>query len=229
MISEIECITFDLDDTLWPVAPTIGAAEAALYEWLQQVCPRITETYSLEDLTEKRNNLKTRRQEIAHNVTALRLESLREIAKEFDCSADLAVEGLQLFRMHRNRVTPFDDIEPTLAILQRFLTVGAITNGNAELNTIPIGRFFDFVVTAEDAGVSKPDPQIFYRAAKNAGTQTDKLVHVGDCANADVLGALHAGCKSIWLNANRKPWPGGQNPHAVIHKISELPEVLEIC
>ena len=29
-------LSFDLDDTLWPVEPVIRAAEAAMWKWLQE-------------------------------------------------------------------------------------------------------------------------------------------------------------------------------------------------
>ena len=38
-LSRIRAITLDLDDTLWPVWPTIARAEAQLQSWLQQHAP----------------------------------------------------------------------------------------------------------------------------------------------------------------------------------------------
>ena len=34
---KVKAITLDLDDTLWPIWPTIARAEAALQDWLRQV------------------------------------------------------------------------------------------------------------------------------------------------------------------------------------------------
>ena len=39
----IDCITFDLDDTLWECDSVIARAEEALFEWLRQNMPRVTE------------------------------------------------------------------------------------------------------------------------------------------------------------------------------------------
>jgi putative hydrolase of the HAD superfamily len=36
----IEAITLDLDDTLWPVAPTIAGAEQDLFDWLCAHAPK---------------------------------------------------------------------------------------------------------------------------------------------------------------------------------------------
>ena len=228
MFSDIECITFDLDDTLWPIAPTILRAENELYRWLESNYPRVTASYSLEQLRVKRDALSEVRSDIAHDVTALRFHSLLELAKEFNYTDKLASKGLSLFREHRNRVTLYSDVESTLALLVKQFPLGAITNGNAQLQHIGIDHYFSFVVTAAEVGESKPDLKVFQHAAQAAKVPASKIVHVGDCVNTDVLGALNAGYKSIWLNAARRAWPGGQNPHAVIHNMSELPQLLNV-
>lgn len=228
MDNQFSCITFDLDETLWPILPTISAAEAALYDWIALYYPLVTERYTLQDLADKRERLKHQRDDLAHDVTALRLQSLTELAKEFGYSEKMSVEGLAIFRQQRNRVIPYKEAEPTLRRLSRYYRLGAITNGNAQLDKTPLSCYFDFCVTPVEAGACKPHPDIFHYAAKLAGVQMNKMLHVGDCAKADVVGAAQAGFNSIWLNANRKPWPGGQNPYAVIHNISELLDVLAI-
>ena len=38
-MSRIHAITLDLDDTLWPIWPTIERAESALQAWLRQHAP----------------------------------------------------------------------------------------------------------------------------------------------------------------------------------------------
>lgn len=228
MNNNFTCITFDLDDTLWPILPTITQAESALYNWLKAHYPLVTDKYSLKELQKKREQLKQYRADIAHDVTALRVASLRELAIEFSYSEKLAENGLAYFRQERNRVIPFKEAEPTLACLSQHYTLGAITNGNAQLEYTALGRYFEFCVTPTEVGECKPHADIFHYAANLAGVQVDKMLHVGDCAKADVVGAAKAGLTSIWLNANRNPWPGGQNPYAVIHDISELLELLAV-
>lgn len=228
MNNQFKCITFDLDDTLWPISPTIPDAESALYDWLRMHYPRVTNQYSPQDLAYKREQLKQQRDDIAHDVTALRLQSLTALAMECNYSEKLAQDGLAYFRQQRNRVSPYKEAEPTLAYLSKRYTLGAITNGNAQLEHTQLGRYFTFCVTPTEVGECKPHPDIFHYAARLAGVQAKKILHVGDCANADVVGAAQAGFTSIWLNASRKPWPGGQNPYAVIHNISELLDVLAV-
>lgn len=224
----IHCVTLDLDDTLWAVEPTIVNAELKLYQWIKENYPRITDVYTQQDIAAKRTSLQNSRADLAHNVTELRLCSLIEIADEFGYHKDFAQKGMKLFRHHRNQVELFKSSEPVLSTLKQHFIIGAITNGNAQLEHISIGKYFDFAVTAEDAGVSKPNPEIFKQAASLAQVQLAQIMHVGDSAQTDVLGAMNAGCQAVWFNPKRQPWPGGQNPHHVVHCLTELPAILNI-
>jgi len=38
----IKALTFDLDDTLWPVAPVIEHAERVAFDWLARTYPSVT-------------------------------------------------------------------------------------------------------------------------------------------------------------------------------------------
>ena len=228
MFDKIECVTLDLDDTLWPIEPVIQNAEYKLYEWFQKHYPHVVEKYSIQEIEAKRNAMSCARTDIAHNVTQLRFCLLQEIADEFGYSEQFALDGLALFRHYRNKVQLFEDSEPMLAKLKKHYVVGAITNGNAQLEKIEINHYFDFVVSAAEAGVSKPDPKIFLDASVKSETEISKVLHIGDCPKNDVNAAMNAGCKAIWFNKKRQSWPGGQNPHAVIHSLSDLEKILNI-
>ena len=51
---EIECVTLDLDDTLWPVEPTIARAEQKLYQWIEENYPLVSNAYTQQDIAAKR-------------------------------------------------------------------------------------------------------------------------------------------------------------------------------
>jgi len=69
MFDHVRLICFDLDDTLWPCAPVIRAAEQACYDWLARHTPRLTERYSLGDLRAHRMKLAGEQPHIAHDLT----------------------------------------------------------------------------------------------------------------------------------------------------------------
>lgn len=226
--SSIRCVVFDLDDTLWTCEPVILNAEHALYEWLEQNYSHITDQYSIDDVRQQRAEFAIRNPQIAHDVTALRKQSLAELAQEFNYPVSLASEGLSLFRKHRNKVEPFDDALPTIKKVKEHFKTGVITNGNADLDVIGVREYFNFVVTAEEAGVAKPDRAIFEYAQNKAGLNCHELLYVGDNPTIDVLGSNNSGWKSLWFNPSAMPWTEETKPDAVIQCLSELPDLLSI-
>ena len=220
--SNIRCVTFDLDDTLWPCEPTITKAEKSLYKWLQKFYPRVSKRYSLEALRQHRAEFGVRHPELLHNVTELRRQSLAELANECDYTHDMANEGLALFRKVRNEVNFFEDAVLTIDQLKNNFKIGAITNGNADLNAIGVSDKFDFVVTAEEAGVSKPNKEIFEYAQNRVCLDSHEIVYVGDEPNIDVIGARQSGWRAIWFNPNQIPWVEKHKPDAEISKLSQL-------
>ncbi len=231
--AEIKCVTFDLDDTLWPCEPTIIKAEKALYEWLTKNYSKICQQLSFEEIKEHRVDFANRNMHLAHDVTALRRESLLELAKKFEYPIHMADEGLALFRKHRNRVNFFSDALSTLSKLAEHYKIGAITNGNADLESIGVKEYFDFIVTAQEAGVAKPDKKIFAYAQNKTNLACNQFIYVGDHPTIDMLGCIKSGWKSLWFNPEKNPWPDDEihrefQPDAEIQKLSQLPELLKI-
>lgn len=223
----VRLITFDLDDTLWECQSVLSAAEAVFYRWLDEHYPRITERLEPEALIHHRRMFFKSRPELNHDLTNLRKLWLKNLAREFSYPDDLVDPAFQVFWQHRNAVQLFDDAFDLLPPLKKSYTIGAITNGNADVHYIGVGHLFDFVVTAAEAGAAKPSPTIFSRALEHAGVDAGDAVHVGDDPVNDVRGANKAGMRSVWFNPERAPWPSGPRPDAEIAKLPELHGVLE--
>ncbi len=52
-------------------------------------------------------------------------------------------------------------------------------------------------------GFAKPDPRAFQTVAAAAGVEVGQTVHIGDHWECDVLGAVNAGARAIWISAGR--------------------------
>ena len=164
----IACITFDLDDTLWESESVLANAEARLYEWIERVCPDIARAHSYDALLAHRHAHYASIPEIRHDLTRARILWLESLLREWGYASDLAATGFGVFREHRNAVTLFDGVTRVLGKLGERYSIGAITNGNADVHRIGIGHHFDFVVTPAEAGAAKPDSAIF-ECALSAG------------------------------------------------------------
>ena len=77
----IKLITFDLDDTLWEITSVITKAEQAVYRWLEQHKPHITERYSPQQLFEAKLKHAERNPEFKHQISQLRQSFLKELLK----------------------------------------------------------------------------------------------------------------------------------------------------
>jgi len=202
-----ELLTLDLDDTLWPCAPTIERAEAVLYAWLERTAPRLTEGYDQEAMRRHRRALMTSRPEIAHDLTAVRRYSLRNLLWAHGYDVALADAAVALFLEHRNRVTPYADVLPALRALNTEYPLVSVTNGNADVARTPLRGLFGRSLTAADVGAQKPAPNLFLGALHWTRVPPERALHLGDDPYRDVEAARRLGMTAIWINRRGAPWP----------------------
>ena len=205
-------LSFDLDDTLWPVAPAIEAAERSLLAWIREHHPRAGARHDVESMRALRAAVAARHPDQAHDMTFLRR---RALAEQFDAAGyDEAAAGraFDVFYAARNRVTCYPDVRPALARLARTRPLFALSNGNADLGLCGIAEYFSGHVSARGVGAAKPDQRIFAALAANAGVPAAEILHVGDDPYADVEGARRAGMQAVWLNRDSRPWPPELEP-----------------
>jgi len=197
-----KAVLFDLDDTLWPIAPVIAEAELRLHAWLASHAPRVAERFSIEQLRQARLALLAAEPAFHLDLGALRRAGL--MAAFEAAGEDLAqVEHAMVhFFAARNAVLPFDDVLPGLLRLQGQVLVGSISNGNADLQAIGLAHHFQVSVAAHQFGVAKPDPAIFHAACAQLGVAPAEAVYVGDDILLDVRAAQQAGLRAVWLNRN---------------------------
>lgn len=122
-----------------------------------------------------------------------RMESLDIVLRAGGVEADLpqreqwAAEKNTVYAASLDTLTP-QDLEPsvlsTLQTLRRrglLLGVGSSSkNAPRILERLGLGDFFDTVVSGLDIRNSKPDPEVFLRAAKNLGTPPKDCLVVED-------------------------------------------------
>ncbi|MDH5622320.1 MAG: HAD family hydrolase [Gammaproteobacteria bacterium] len=223
----IRTITIDLDDTLWEIHPVIRRAEQRLYEWLGENYPRITEMYQPEDLRELRTQVIAEFGDRAHDLTFLRHTVLGRIGVAAGYSTDFIDDAFRVFDAARNDVELFPEVVPALEVLGERFRLIAVTNGNANLETIGIRHLFHDVVTAALAGAAKPAPQVFEMAVRVGGASKNETLHIGDHPVYDVEGARAAGLRTAWVNRNEAAWPCEYpSPDLEIAHVGELPALL---
>jgi len=93
----------------------------------------------------------------------------------------------------------YDDVLPVMkALKERGLILGLISN--LILGEVDMSSHLDFIVTAQDVGVPKPEPPIFLAALERAGVDASQAIYVGDQYQTDVLGARGVGIAPILID-----------------------------
>jgi putative hydrolase of the HAD superfamily len=227
MSSPIKLLTFDLDDTLWPCRPVIMAAEQELYAWMQQRVPEITQRHDSKALFHKRRDFMQQRPDLLHDMSRLRIESLKALCDEIGIGDEWVDEAFEVFFRARQRVELYPDVAPVLDNLSAEYTLVAVTNGNADIDMIGIGHWFEFSLSAAEVGQQKPHPLVFETAMARAGAAAEETVHIGDDEHRDIFGAREAGIHTVWLNRSDRDWSHTEcEADHHIRSLAELPEIL---
>jgi putative hydrolase of the HAD superfamily len=222
----ISAITLDLDDTLWPVRPTLVAAEKVLAAWLREHAPATAQNTPPPAMLALRAEVAAEHPHWAHDLSAIRLETIRRALHKHGDDPALAERAFDVFFEARHAVTLYDDVLPGLERLAARYRLVAVSNGNAELHRVGLDRFFAGSVSARLHGVAKPDASIFLAACAAANAAPAQVLHLGDDLTTDVAGALAAGLHAGWICR-----PDGahvnETPHADAHRFATLLDVAD--
>ena len=223
----IKAVLFDLDDTLWPIAPTIRRAEVILHEWLAQHAPRVVEAPSMGSLRARRMALIAQTPRYRHDLWALRHAVLGEALAACGDDPAKADAAMAIFSRERNVVTLYDDVLPGLQDLaQRFL-LGSISNGFADLQAIGLEQHFRVSIAAHQLGFAKPEARIFHMACDALKVAPHEAVYVGDDLTLDVEGAQQAGLRAVWINRFAREAPDTVQPDLTCTSLHQLAQWLD--
>lgn len=228
-LQPLHAITLDLDDTLWPMAPTLQRAEASLQQWLRLHAPATVALHDRSAWLALRRAVVQDRPDWAHDLSALRCETIRRALLAAGDDPALAGPAFDVFFDQRQRVDLFADVLPALARLAARWPIVALSNGNADVQRVPgLGQYFHAALSARDLGLAKPAPAVFAAACQRAHAAAANTLHVGDDAALDVDGALAAGLQAAWVRRAGGPDTGcpiGTAQH-VVADLAELAERL---
>jgi 2-haloalkanoic acid dehalogenase type II len=225
----IRAITFDLDDTLWPVLPALQRADEAIDAHLREHHPDVARAWPIDAMRGLRAQIADTRLDLAHDFTTQRRLTLQRAFAHCGIE-DAPVQALwEIYFAARNQVEFFPDSLPALQRIGARWPLASLTNGNADLHMVGIDAHFAHHVCARDAGVAKPDRRIFLAAAERLGVAPGQILHVGDDPLMDVVGARDAGLRTAWINRHGEAWPAslGAPPELDLADLGALADWLD--
>ena len=151
--------------------------------------------------------------------------------------APLSGKLTRLWRDCDGRRVPRDDVKETVIELnRRGYLLGIIANTITEteipdyLEEYGLTECFKTVVLSSKVGIRKPNPEIYWEAARRIGVEPAKCVYVGDNPVRDVEGTRAAGYSMMILllepeTLKKEPPTGDVKPD---HTIREIKDLLDI-
>ena len=131
-----------------------------------------------------------------------------------------------------------DDAVPLLQrITEAGLPLGVLTNSGGDytrrkLTAAGLSGLLPVVVTRDTLGYGKPDPRVFRHACDLLGTPPSATAYVGDEYDVDVLGAIGAGVRPVWLSRDEPDPETLEHARArgvpVVAGLGEVPALLGI-
>lgn len=223
----IKVIGFDLDDTLWEVAPVILRAEQTLDQWFTENVPNLQ--YDVVSMRDLRHDVMKEQPHLIKQITEFRRQiMLRALQLSNVPNADeLSHAAIEVFLEARNTIEFFPGARQTLTNLSELYQLGALSNGNADIHRLGLSDVFNFAFSAEQVGEPKPGLALFQHAIQHTGVDPHQMVYVGDDPHLDVKAAKQAGLKTVWIDHGKKPI-GDSQPDQTIRDIRELPAAIAL-
>ena len=149
----------------------------------------------------------------------------------------IATELTYQFRQSMGkRVLQRDAKQVVSALTQRGYRLGIISNVITTqeipdwLKADGLTQYFTSVVLSSVCGRRKPDPEIYWEAARRIGIPPVKCVYVGDNPSRDVVGTRKAGFGMVILlmdptDLEKDPPKNENKPDVIIHKFSQLLDI----
>jgi len=211
-ISKISDIFFDLDHTLWDFDAnsflafdtilkenhqTIDTLDfVEIYAPINQACWKLYQT-------DKITHDELRYQRLKQTFDALNY-SISD--NEID-----AISNKYIALLPENNIL-FQDAKTVLKYLSGKYRLHIITNGfstvqEKKLRNSRLENYFTTITNSEMAGAKKPNSIIFEYALSLANASKNRSIMIGDCIEADVLGAINFGMQAIWFNPNQENCP----------------------
>lgn len=228
MCFPVRAITLDLDDTLWPIAPAIDRAEAALDAFLAAHAPRTLARWPLASRRALRDAVDAEHPHLAHDFTRQRLITLERMLRDAGDDVALVDAAFEAYFAARCEVEHYPDSVPALERLAARVPLASISNGNACLARIGLIHLFRFQLAAREHGAAKPAPGIFHAACARLGVAPHEVLHVGDDIALDVVGAHRAGLRTCWINRDGRAWARDDvQPDLAFASLADLADWLE--
>ena len=242
----IKAIIFDIDNTLYDYDSANAKAYVALEQYTaeqfgwdkDETQAKIKSAYSrIQNEIGKKAAIHNRLIRFQRVLETNDLPLYPHALKMHDIYWDTLIESARVF----------EGVEETLSQLKKAgYVLGIGTNMTSVIQFIKLTKFgllkyFDFMVSSEEADCEKPEKELFLRCAVKAGYDPSLCLYIGDSLIHDIIAAKQAGFQALWFRPNKAPPAdgdalpvdhneytfSGDSSHQTFSNFSDLPSIIE--
>ncbi len=222
---------FDLDRTLWDFEKSAMEAFHEMYQLHTLDKLGIPEADTFHTVYQEHNRLLWDKYRVG-KIEKSELMWKRFYLALLDYNVDnkeLAIAlGNDYVRISPLKVNLFPHAMEILAYLHPSYHLHLITNGFQEVQEVKLkssgmDRYFEDLITSEEAGVKKPEAGIFSYAFQKTNSLPENSLMIGDDYEVDILGARNMGMDQVFFDPEQHFAQNGST-----YKIKDLIELKEI-
>jgi putative hydrolase of the HAD superfamily len=235
---DIEAIFLDVGNTLRIVISDEAFIVRSKKQLVELVGAKMTPDAFHALLTERYKSLRKRAKELLIEASEREMWT-KWMLPDFPSEkiAPLSGKLTRLWRDCDGRRVPRQDVKKViLELSKRGYLLGIIANTITEteipdwLESDGLTSYFKTVILSSKLGIRKPNPEIYWEAARRIGVEPAHCVYVGDNPVRDVEGAQLAGFGMMIIleepaTLAKEPPTGEHKPNYTIHECMELLEI----
>lgn len=230
----VKTVIFDIDNTLYNFDKAHSAGMEAVYAYIEEQFGYDKAAFSviykdmMRELFDEIGEIGS-----SHN-RLLRFERILE-----NWGQPLSPHAMKLYSLYWDTLIECSEISPgaveTLeGLKERGIRLGIGSDMTAfiqyrKLEKLGVLRFFDFVVTSEEANADKPAEAFFALCLRKAKCEPQECVFVGDNYSKDYLGARDAGMRPLWFVPPYLEKKSRGIGDGTAERIGALPQILDKC
>ncbi|MEH6941913.1 HAD family hydrolase [Bacillus sp. JJ722] len=167
------------------------------------------------------------------DITDMHAYRIQEACKEQGIVVDRA-DALTFqteYLNQQSKITVVPEIQQVLNLCkEQGIGIGMITNGPSQhqrmkMKALGLEKWFENerIIISSEVDCAKPNKVIFEMAEKQFELNVNDTYYIGDSFRNDVVGAISAGWKIIWVNQrNHVTDESEYTPDYIIHDVTEL-------
>lgn len=210
MSSRLNCVLFDLDNTLYDYDSCNQEGLESVFDNLSKVIS-ITQDHFHELYDSSRIEVKSHipHQASSHSRLLYIKVLLEKISMPIDPRLVLSLEE-SYWSSFLNKMDLFEGVIECFEYLHaNKIRIGLITDLNLRIQLkklikLDIDKYFNKIITSEEIGIEKPSEEIFNYALNSLKTTASETCMVGDSLDRDIKGASKLGIYTIYKNPKNK-------------------------